>query len=60
MLKIVKNGGLFSVVDESDVVYGPQVSTRKEAEEVLASWKAYYAKGSHEQQNKARRAPTSV
>jgi hypothetical protein len=37
------NFGKFIVMDENDVEYGPSAATRKEAEEILKDWKAYYA-----------------
>lgn len=43
-LSIEKHGSDFRVVDEAGVVYGPVVSSRKEAEQVLADWAAYYEK----------------
>jgi len=42
-LKIEQKDGDFVVTDEKDVVYGPSAATRKEAEEILKNWKAYYA-----------------
>ena len=44
MLEVAKNGNGFAVQDENETVYGPPVSTRKEAEELLKDWKAYYAR----------------
>jgi hypothetical protein len=41
-LEVAKQGDGFAVQDENDVVYGPTVKTRKEAEELLKDWKAYY------------------
>lgn len=41
-LKIVPTKEGFEVRDEKNVLYGPPVSTRKEAEQVLADWEAYY------------------
>jgi len=35
--------GKFIVVGEDDVEYGPSAATRKEAEEILKDWKAYYS-----------------
>ena len=35
--------GKFIVMDENDVEYGPSAPTRKEAEELLKDWKAYYS-----------------
>lgn len=35
----------FAVVDDSGTVYGPVAPTRREAEETLKDWKAYYATG---------------
>jgi len=32
----------FVVQDENGVVYGPQVATYKEAEELLKDWETYY------------------
>ena len=43
-LEIAKKDSGFIVRDENDVDYGPQVSSRKEAEELLKDWKAYYAR----------------
>ena len=37
------NFGKFIVVDENNIEYGPSAATRKEAEELLKDWKAYYA-----------------
>jgi len=42
-LKIAEKGDKFIVQDESGTEYGPEVSTHKEAEALLADWKAYYA-----------------
>lgn len=41
-LEIAKKDGGFAVQDEKGTVYGPQVKTRKEAEELLKDWTAYY------------------
>jgi hypothetical protein len=35
--------GKFIVRDEDDAEYGPSAATRKEAEEILKDWKAYYS-----------------
>jgi hypothetical protein len=42
-LEIGKTGDKFVVKDENGIEYGPAVSTRKEAEELLKDWRAYYA-----------------
>jgi hypothetical protein len=42
-LEIVKKGDAFAVQDEGGVEYGPQAKTRKQAEEILKDWKAYYS-----------------
>jgi len=42
-LEIAKKDGGFVVQDENGTVYGPQVPTRKEADDLLKDWKAYYA-----------------
>jgi len=42
-LAVAKHGDEFAVKDEGGVVYGPQTATRKQAEEILKDWKAYYA-----------------
>ena len=41
-LEIAKRGDGFVVQDENGTVYGPQVAARREAEELLKDWKAYY------------------
>jgi len=41
-LEIAKKDDKFVVQDENQTVYGPPVSTRKECEELLKDWKAYY------------------
>lgn len=41
-LRIVPVNGGFEVRDEKQVVYGPSVKTRKEAEQVLEDWEVYY------------------
>jgi hypothetical protein len=35
--------GNFIVLDENGIEYGPSAATRKEAEELLKDWKAYYS-----------------
>ena len=35
--------GKFIVRDDEGAEYGPSAATRKEAEELLKDWKAYYA-----------------
>ena len=42
-LKIAPKDDGYIVVDENGTEFGPQVSTRKEAEELLKDWKAYYS-----------------
>jgi hypothetical protein len=42
-LEVAKKDDTFVVQDASGVIYGPQVKTRKDAEELLKDWKAYYA-----------------
>lgn len=42
-LKIEKKDDGFIVVDENGAEYGPMAKTRKEAEEILTDWKAYYS-----------------
>jgi hypothetical protein len=42
-LSIAKKDNGFVVQDENGVVYGPQAANRKQIEEVLNDWKAYYA-----------------
>ena len=44
-LKVAEKGDKFIVQDESGTEYGPEVSTRKAAEELLRDWKAYYSDG---------------
>jgi hypothetical protein len=41
-LSIAKKDNGFVVQDENGVVYGPQAASRKQIEEVLTDWKAYY------------------
>ena len=36
--------GKFIVRDEDGTEYGPSAPTRKEADELLKDWKAYYAR----------------
>lgn len=42
-LEVAKKDSGFVVQDENGVVYGPEAKTRKEAEELLKDWVAYYA-----------------
>ena len=41
-LEIVERDGGFAVQDKNGVVFGPEVKTREEAEELLKDWEAYY------------------
>lgn len=40
--KIKPDGAEFVIVDSNGMVYGPVVSTRKEAEDLKHEWIAYY------------------
>lgn len=37
------NFGKFIVVDDEGAEYGPSAPTKKEAEEILHDWRAYYS-----------------
>ena len=41
-LSIIADGSTFRVVDGRNTHYGPVVSTREEAEQLLHDWNAYY------------------